>query len=360
MTEEITAPIDLINIVLGYDGFNPIKGHGAAPLVSTLFNSIKTQKLAHLKELLTAIVNGQPDTVKAMLEKDPSLLLEKLDENDYVTALSGQRCNNVTAYRTALAVEDTEMAAMIKKKLIDIAGKKAAHTQFHQQFPDKWIDKEKEKWTPVVKMLDTLTDVIRHANLADITSSDNPEYKLTVREGSEVAKALAQLRSLLDARLLEIVTTGRHFNPKLLLKAFQMYNDLYMDAFGYGVSDPRSILFWQQVIGAIQRAFPVNYVQAFCHYNLYETIENLQNNHPQNRSLIMGLYVNDAPRRFFNFYPLVVSRLGFDYAIYDAGRACGATAGCQGHGFQRLYQLKTSLMQALYKEPHLPISCNIS
>src|SRR5580700_8902834 len=88
ITETMT-PVDVMNTMLVYDDFDPVTGHGSVPLVSTLFNSIKTQKDARLKELLTAIVNGKPDIVEAMLERDPSLLLEKLDENDYVTALSG-------------------------------------------------------------------------------------------------------------------------------------------------------------------------------------------------------------------------------------------------------------------------------
>ncbi len=78
-TEETAIPVDVMNTMLVYDDFDHVTGHGSVPLVSTLFNSIKTQKDARLKELLTAIVNGKPDIVKAILERDPSLLLEKLD-----------------------------------------------------------------------------------------------------------------------------------------------------------------------------------------------------------------------------------------------------------------------------------------
>ncbi len=341
------TPVDLMNIMLGYDDFNPLKGHGSALLVPTLFNSITTQKIARLKELLTAIVNGKPDKVKAMLEKDPSLLLEKLDENDYVTALTGQRCNHVTAYRTALAVEDTQMAVMIKNKLIEVAGKDAANTQYREQFPDGWEIDEAKRWESLIMMLEILKNVIRDAKPGDILSSGGLMCKLTVREGSDVAFALALFRSELDDRLFEIVTTGRHFNPHLLLKASEIWNDVYHNA-SWG--DPRCLLFWQQVIGTIQRALPVNYIQALCG-GLDSIEKDLRNNIPQNRSMHVYLYY---PRgRLVWVYPLSKSSLGFDYAIY-CGMECGyATPGSPWDTYfaaytaQSLFKTKAACMRAL-------------
>ncbi len=348
--EETMAPVDVMNTMLVYDDFGPVTGHGAVPLVSTLFNSIKTQKDARLKELLTAIVNGKPGIVEAMLERDPSLLLEKLDENDYVTALSGQRSNHATAYRTALAVEDTQMALLLKNKLFELTGNNdVANTQYREQFPEGWEIDETKRWAPVFTTLDSLKDAIRDVKSGDISSSGEPEYKLTVRKGSAVAKILALFRSQLNARirrLNEIVTTGRHFNPHLLLKAFQMYDDHFQDDFGNAWSDPRAMLFWQQGIGTIQRGLPVNYVQAFCD-GLYATEAKLRNNQPQGRLLkIDFLDTLRLTRVPMDFYPLSTSRLGFDYAIYGAwcGRPCGACcAGGCGRDFSKLMSIKNSM-----------------
>ena len=87
-------------------------------------------------------------------------------------------------------------------------------------------------------------------------------------------------------------------------------------------SDPRAMIFWQQVIGTVQRGLPVNYVQAFCD-GLYTTEEKLRDNNPQGRSLKFQLFdTGQGAWVSSDFYPLSVSRLGFDYAIY----------GCTGWG----------------------------
>ena len=78
MTEDKEAPVDVMNIMLEYDDFDKVIGHGLVPLVPTLFNSIKSQKSERLKHLLIAIVNGNLDETKAILEKDPSLLQKQL------------------------------------------------------------------------------------------------------------------------------------------------------------------------------------------------------------------------------------------------------------------------------------------
>lgn len=49
VAKEIAAPVDVINTMLGYDDFDPVNSHGMMPLVSTLFNSIKTQKVCAIK-----------------------------------------------------------------------------------------------------------------------------------------------------------------------------------------------------------------------------------------------------------------------------------------------------------------------
>ena len=347
--EEKEVPGGVMNIMLDYDSLDKVSNENpSVPLVPTFFK-FKTERVTRLKPLLEAIVSGNLDKVTAIIEKEPSLLEERLEAKDYVTAPSGQRSNNATAYRTALAVEDTQMAAMIRAKLIEIAGKDAADTQYHEQFPDGWEAAEEKRSAPLFTQLNTLTDVIKDAKQGDITSSGDPEYKLTVREGSSVATALAQFRSLLDEKLNDIVTTGRHFNPKLLLQALKIYDDRYKD-FGCHWSDPRAMIFWQQVIGTVQRGLPVNYVQAFCD-GLYTTEEKLRDNNPQGRSLKFQLFdTGQGAWVSSDFYPLSVSRLGFDYAIYGLGQI-GVQLGCRrlsGLPFLMLCQSKTDTYRHLH------------
>ncbi|MHB1948590.1 MAG: hypothetical protein ACYCQI_10820 [Gammaproteobacteria bacterium] len=50
--QETYVPVGVMNMTLGYEGSDPVSGDAGVPLVSTLFNSIKTQKLARLRTLL--------------------------------------------------------------------------------------------------------------------------------------------------------------------------------------------------------------------------------------------------------------------------------------------------------------------
>jgi hypothetical protein len=408
-------------------------------------------KQEKLKSLLKAILSGEePENVKKMIEDYPILVLEELDEKECATieGPSGHK-SSLTAYRTALATEDTQMAAMIKTQLIKIADEKEADKQFNAQFPNgvhydfcsmsaremeddtciksgkiyiakfngsveyavlgkdnktvhrshitedqlginledskedtapfitkfspatlskiqkviakkdhahpqNWEEEEKAKWAETFNQLEPLTQAIRHAAPGDIISSGDPEYKLTAREGSAVAVALAQFRALLETTLNEIATTGRHFNPDLLLQAFQIYDDHYEDYFGNNRNNPRAMLFWQQVIGTIQRIMPANYAQAFCD-GLLTTQEKLQKGEAQNRSFVLPFYrpgINWALAA--PFYPLADSRLGFDYAIScEWPRSAGpwGTGGLRGALLSRLMSIKNSMRAELTQHP---------
>ena len=170
-------------------------------------------------------------------------MLEKLEEKEFVIAPSGQKAN-AKPYQMALAVEETQMVEMIKALLIEVAGEQEANAQYNAQFPGGWRNAEEKRWAPVFAQLDTLTQAISDAEVGDITSSGYPDYQLTVTStGFKVAEALAQFRSLLNATLNDIVTTGRHFNPDLLHQAFKTYDDHYHDYFGNDYSDTRAMLF---------------------------------------------------------------------------------------------------------------------
>ena len=112
------------------------------------------------------------------------------------------------------------------------------------------------------------------------------------------------------------------------------------------------MLFWQQVIGTIQRVLPVNYVQALCD-GLYTTEENLRNNNPQGRSLKIQIELFDNGCNVWvssDFYPLSVSRLGFDYAMYGQGGGLCESEGawCNTRALSELMSIKNSMHADIY------------
>ncbi|MBV8802158.1 MAG: hypothetical protein JO131_04210, partial [Gammaproteobacteria bacterium] len=280
-------------------------------LVPSLFNS-KAQKSQDLITLIKFIVIGDIENTKAIIAKNPLLLTEELDEKFKGTAPSGQIFNNMTAYRTALSVGDSQMAKWIKAELIKVAGEDVAYKQYQEQFPKGWELEESNKLKLILSQLDTLTNAIKDSKPDDIKSSGDPQYKLTVKEGSAVAIALKEFTLQLNALMQQKVTTGLHFNPRLLGQAYKIYETHFKDYFGNNSKDPRAILFWQQVIGKIQSVLPVNYVQALCN-GMVTTGENLKNNIPQGRSFKMKVFNPEHkgdPSKLYipcNFYPRGIS-----------------------------------------------------
>lgn len=174
-----------------------------------------------------------------------------------------------------------------------------------------------------------------------------------MRKGSLVERELAKFYELLDATLNEVITPGkRPFNPDLLLKPLQMYDDdkLYKEYFGGRWDDPRALFFVQKVIGyeGIQRFMPVNFVQAHQDW-LDETARKLEKNEPQARGTRFQIY-RAGNWEGVDFYPLRDrGTSGFNFMIYGLGRGEGACASGSrwGAGFRSLCQSKTACVQNL-------------
>ncbi|MHB1949332.1 MAG: hypothetical protein ACYCQI_14600 [Gammaproteobacteria bacterium] len=329
--QETHVPVGIMNITLGYEGSDPVSGDAGVPLVSTLFNSIKTQKLARLRTLLTAIVSGDPATAQRILQQDPSLRLEKLEEKDAVTSLTGHRFN-LTPYQAALAVEDIQMAEMIKSIFVELKDEDEANKQYDEQ---RLTESEKARWKPIFEQRDKLLRVIRYSKKGDITSSKEPDYIATERKGSQVETELVKFYELLDASLNEVITAGkRPFLSNLLLEPLLMYDNKksYKDYFGGRWDDPRALFFIQKVIGyeGIQRLMPVNLVQAHQDW-LDDAAEKLKNNQPQPRETSFKIYRYGRVETV-DFYPLRPRGTpGFNFMIYGgrgllAGRPLGGGA----------------------------------
>ncbi len=344
-----SVPVGVMNILLGYTDYSDeylekdappsdrIAGHATVPLVNTLFHSIQTKRL---RMLLTATVSGQPAVVKAILNENPSLILSKLEEKEFLTAPTGHPFN-LTPYQAALAVDDTQMAGLIKSYFAD---EKQANAQYKMLFHKKWKEEEAKTWTPILTQLNALTQSFRHAKDSDFISSGKHDYKFTLRAGSDVAEALARFRLLMDATLHQVVTNGRFFNPKLLQRAFKIYERDQKSLGNW--QNPRALLFWQQTIGYIQRFMPVNYAQAFCD-GFKKTNESLEQGLPQGRSLILAI-LRPGIWHINAFYPLGVSSLGSDFAIGQTMRVNDELNVGQAFPFFS-YSKDNALTLSLYK-----------
>ena len=264
----------------------------------------------------------------------------------------------------ALGEEDTEIAAMLKAAILKVADEKEADAQYYAQLPEGWEKTEEERWSPVFAKLDALTQADRKATPGvDIISSGDPEYKLTVREESEVAQALADYKSSCDAMLNKPVTTGRHFNPNLQQRAFQIYDDHYEDYFRNDWSDPRAMLFWQRAIGSTERLFPANTYRQHVTGSIIPkkncVLANRKDGHLNLSYGILrrGLWVPT------DFYPRGESRLGFDFAIgahaggvpaaVPGGRE-GARGGRGAGGGARRFEAYVNQKQLAYRAYSAP------
>lgn len=353
--KETIVPLGIINDIQELAGDVKIPGNldKTVSLESGFFGLIRTQRL---KALLTAIVSGDLNKVKEILDIDPSLLLEQLEEKDCVLSPTGHKFN-LKPYQAALAVDDTQMAAMIKTYFVDkLKNENEADKQYKEQChpPKELKEVEEKKWNLIFDQLETLTLAIRKRNEGDITSSGNPDYIVTLKKDSAVEKELNEFWRLLDATRDKVITAGKKpFNPNLLLTAWQTYDDHFEDYFGNDWTDPPALLFWQKVIGydGIQRAMPVNYVQAF-HDWLDNTVEKLKNNKPQDRNTTFKIYRagNWVP---VDFYPLRDrGSLGFNFAIYGAC-AGGRTWGRGGRGIEAFVNQKQQAYRTYAAAPRL-------
>lgn len=230
-----------------------------------------------LQQLLEHVVDGNPTEVANMLKANPQLLLHKGRADEY----SGRPLEG-TAYQIALAVDDTQMAALIRTHLIKTADEKTADAQRLEQLPDQWEKEEEKSWAPIFKQLTTLAAVI-HAHPTDI--STDKSRAVSIKEKSPIETALILFRSQLDNILKNPPRTGRVFNQDLLLQALKTWGELCKK---YSASDNRRLCFWQQVIGYIHRIMPINYMQAACD-TFKKTAKKLAANEEQGRALSLEL-----------------------------------------------------------------------
>lgn len=216
-----------------------------------LFGAERRLGLRILQKLLTHVVQGEQSEAEFLIKLFPDLLILKGRVRDY----SG-RIIEGTALQIALGAEDVRyredeecMAEMIQRHLRKqfTNSEEIISAQVAEQFPEGWEEKENER---AKKDLEALNEVVKAISQS--------------QTDADCDKALNKFSEYLKPK--SIIKTGKHFNFQLFVKAFDLFEENY-DKFGDNsgrYNSRKNILFWQKVIGCIQRYLPACFAQALC------------------------------------------------------------------------------------------------
>src|SRR3990167_5657411 len=113
-----------------------------------LYTLFKTPASEHVHQFLTHVVRGEKAEVEAMIQRDPRLLLEKMQVKD-----EAGRTIYGTAYQIALGAKDVspfpkveEMAEMLECYLLQLPnGEKEREKQYNEQFPEGFEKQEEAR-----------------------------------------------------------------------------------------------------------------------------------------------------------------------------------------------------------------------
>ncbi len=215
----------------------------------SLHSLFKQPASKHVHQFLTAVVRGEKNEVEAFLDKNPSLLLEKIQ----VTDEAGRKIYG-TAFQIALGAKDVspfpdqfdEMAEMIAGYFEKIAnGEKEKQNQYNEQFPEGFDKLEKERKIQDSKALNTVFAAIKNATTI-------AQAKAAVRIFQDYLKKQTQ----------GVIKTGYHFNEALFEEALLLYRK-YFDTCG-GHNSDKNNLAAVKVLGGIQCYFTGSLAQATC------------------------------------------------------------------------------------------------
>jgi hypothetical protein len=371
--------------------------------------------------LLQHVVYGNQAEAEKIIISNPTLLLLRGTVEDYSFGMDEEnhRKNEGTAYQLALGAEDVSfhegefcMAEMIHSYLIKLPqGETEIAKQTMQRFPLGWeaedtnraakdsaalhkvitaielasqedchstseVDKTIQHIlcgitldAPVIYNSNNLKKIIKAISQADENDFEaafgelrNYLYQNAIIESPSfnfaVLKAIYQFRNYLEPR--GVISIGKQFNVGLLEEAFKLYDREY-ELFGNRWDSAKNMLFWQKVIGYIQRFLPASYAQAFAQ-GIYYIVENgeklkrsLEFRHDKN---IFFFPLDSDPR----------SRLGFDWGrgpAWPARRGVGWRGGtlasrCVGL-YSNLCQAKTTSLQRIMqqRDNHSKSRCSI-
>lgn len=313
-----------------------------------------------VQQLLHYIVAPKPEEApealnkaEAIIKANPDLLLEIGEVETYAADLEG---NHVwvsgTPLGLALAAEDHEMAVMIAKYLDEyFPGEK--QRQHRAQFPNEEKEEKTEDFAHTAdgKALHTIVNAIGKASDRACEQVLNHEREIAA-DDKEAQTLLTELNAFREyIKPKGVITTGKHFNMQLLIKAFALYDRKYV-AFGHWDSHKNNLC-WRKLIGYMQRFLPACYAQAFAQ-GIHYIVE-----------------CGGKLRRSFEFrygggsyFPLDSDpnfRLGYNYAAArgnlgrgDRGMAVvdGSDLFARAPVLRKLCQAKTATLQRIMQQPN--------
>ena len=293
-------------------------------------------KKAAVEKLNTHILRGEENEALALIGIRPERLLMRATAVDY----SG-RTFKVTPFQAALLEHDVQMWQKIMPLFSiinteDFNAEKEIASQFNEIFPNGLSEQKPYDFSALIQIINISTN-------EDVqTLLDNP-----LGTTSPLSQAMKAFRE-------DFTTTSMNetfFNPQHLIKAFDVYVQLFNP---WSVNQLR--LFWNQVIGYIQRFLPACYAQAFCQ-GLYDVVEN-------NKPVARSLKFENNSRLYF---PVMVSAgLGFEFGVYSYYRGmAGAWVGecirtCGGWTHDGQSHLKNYVEQILQSYSGLNDACVMS
>ncbi|HBC0466973.1 TPA: hypothetical protein K0O58_000523 [Legionella pneumophila] len=231
LAEQVFARLQIYS-----EGFKPSffinKDLANLSLTSKTLNGVVCSELNQraAQKLLTHVVKGEQDKAQAMIEKNPGLLLIKSKAVDY----SGRTIVG-TAFQAAIGSGDKPMWEMMLP-YFECLEQGEALRQFQGQFPSGIEE------TPAAE-LKAYYDAIALAIIHD------EDHGLSVIE---------RFRKKITCQ--KEITQGKHFNLQHLIAVYQAYIDNFHALGNWNNRD----LFWQKVIGYVQRQMTAYDAQIHC------------------------------------------------------------------------------------------------
>lgn len=268
--------------------------------------------------ILQEVVYGQENKVRDMLEavkNDIAQLSVLLTHTSTVTDYSNRTITGMTLLQAAAAAGDSDMCLMLKKYFDLIPnGQQAFSTQLAEIFPEG-IEAHEKKQKQNCFSFDKVCYAIHTARLKDIEAALGEEGKLSKR--SALYLALEEFRR----EFAEISCSEKIFNPHHLLRAYELLAQFASQFETHNWDDQKRIyfkrgeLFFDLIIGYIQRFVPSCYAQAFAQH-----LDCLVKTNYQPESWCAEPFKRDFTIRNtkFSYFPLRDEegyRLGFDFGI---------------------------------------------
>lgn len=317
--------------------------------IRTLFQP-QIKEILHTR-LLEHVIKGEQQEADVILQERPGLIKELLTKKGRVTDYSG-RVIEGTALQLALGAEDVRyleneecMVEMLQRYLLTLEdGQAEIKKQYDAQFPAGFEKQEAER---------AVNDSLALQKVLNAILEAKPENDSYAACEQACEPALIAFRQYLENQAkTNIIKSGKHFNVKLLVNAFILYEEYYVQL-GDNSKGPKNMLFWRKVVGFIQRYLPACYAQVFCRQGLLVYTRTDTQPPPLLRSL-------EFPTQFRNhlFFPLATgpSGLGFDcvdlFIMHEGSphmRAFGHDARIFATGLGILSQSKTRRINQIAK-----------